>query len=291
MANMKNLNKLASNDSTWKEEAERRKENRGWQEKSQRIAVKILSTIREKGIKQKQLAVMIGVSPQQINKIVKGNENLTLTTITKLENALNLQLIFNENNTYSFINEYSFKKIQFILDIKKITQQKYNYTQESEVYLENMLSEKVVNYGRKHKNISIEFKLRKISTEQFIVFPDAFNKSNSKIEMNIGLKFGLDNENKILISFVKVLFEQKNKAFIVIEVANYFDIEEKTWANLNKTENNLIIPKAFASNLVMFTIGTLRGVLHCKTENSDFKNFIFPEINVAELIKNDVELN
>jgi ribosome-binding protein aMBF1 (putative translation factor) len=33
------------------------------------------------------------VSPQQINKIVKGQENLTLETISKLEIALNIQLI------------------------------------------------------------------------------------------------------------------------------------------------------------------------------------------------------
>lgn len=35
----------------------------------------------------------MGVSPQQISKIVKGNENLTLETIVKLEKCLGAKLI------------------------------------------------------------------------------------------------------------------------------------------------------------------------------------------------------
>ncbi|MDA3779521.1 MAG: hypothetical protein PF487_04745 [Bacteroidales bacterium] len=143
----------------------------------------------------------------------------------------------------------------------------------------------------KHKNISIGFQLRKITTEQFAVIPDAFNKNNSKIEMSIGLKFGLDKEHKIIASFVKVQFEQCKKTFIIIEIANHFNIEENAWSSFNKTKTGLIIPKGFASHLVMLTIGTLRGTLHCKTENTEFNSFILPTINITELIKNDVELN
>ena len=80
-------------------------------------------------------------------------------------------------------------------------------------------------------------------------------------------------------------FEQKKTPFIIIEIANHFNIEETTWNNLKKTENGLIIPKEFASHLVMLTIGTLRGTLHCKTENTEFSDFILPTINVTELIK------
>jgi transcriptional regulator with XRE-family HTH domain len=61
--------------------------------KSARIAIKILRTIRAKYITQLQLAGMLNVSPQQISKIVKGQENLTILTLTKLENALNISLI------------------------------------------------------------------------------------------------------------------------------------------------------------------------------------------------------
>ena len=39
------------------------------------------------------LAQMIGVSPEYMNKILKGQENLSLETIAKLSEALNIELI------------------------------------------------------------------------------------------------------------------------------------------------------------------------------------------------------
>lgn len=70
-----------------------RKANKAWLEKSMNIAIKILMAIRKEGISQKELAERVGVSPQQINKIVKGGENLSLETIAKLEIALGTKLI------------------------------------------------------------------------------------------------------------------------------------------------------------------------------------------------------
>ncbi len=144
---------------------------------------------------------------------------------------------------------------------------------------------------KKSKNVAIGFQLKKITTEQFAVIPEAFNKNNSKIEMSIGLKFGLDKKHKMIALFMKVQFEQNKKPFIIIEIANHFNIEEKTWRSFNKTGANMIIPKNFASHLAMLTIGTLRGALHCKIENTEFNSLILPTINVTELIKDDVVLN
>lgn len=38
----------------------------------------------------------------------------------------------------------------------------------------------------------------------------------------------------------------------------------------------------------MLTIGTTRGVLHSKTENTPFNSFLLPTLNVMELVKKDV---
>lgn len=64
-----------------------------WLEKSTRIAIRILRVLREKKISQVQLAEKLSVSPQQVNKIVKGRENLTLETIVKIESVLGMELI------------------------------------------------------------------------------------------------------------------------------------------------------------------------------------------------------
>ena len=84
---------ISTEPSKWLEEADYRFENKAWLQKSQAIALRILRDIRAKGISQKDLAEKLNVSPQQVNRWVKGNENLSLETISKIECALNIELI------------------------------------------------------------------------------------------------------------------------------------------------------------------------------------------------------
>lgn len=95
MKNLKEkLEALSSkNPSTWKADAKARKDNRKWIRKSAFIAIRILSELKLRGITQKDLAERMKLSPQQVNKIVQGNENLTLETITKVEEALGITII------------------------------------------------------------------------------------------------------------------------------------------------------------------------------------------------------
>ncbi len=79
--------------SGWLKDAKYRIENADWLKLSQAIALRILRTLRAKNISQKELAEKIGVSPQQVNKIVKGKENLTLETISKIQTALGVSLM------------------------------------------------------------------------------------------------------------------------------------------------------------------------------------------------------
>jgi len=67
-------------------------QNRSWLRHSQKIALKVLATLKEQGLSQKDLAERMQVSPQIINRWVKGQENFTLETIGKLEKALGIQL-------------------------------------------------------------------------------------------------------------------------------------------------------------------------------------------------------
>ena len=90
----KKLESLVSDKhSRWEERALWRNENEAWLKKSAEIALKVLREIRAKSITQKDLAERVGVSSQQINKLLKGQENMSLATICKLETALGISLI------------------------------------------------------------------------------------------------------------------------------------------------------------------------------------------------------
>lgn len=64
--------------------------NRTRLRESQAIALKVLTKLDELDWSQKRLAKELNVSPQQVSKIVKGKENLTLETQVKLQRVLNI---------------------------------------------------------------------------------------------------------------------------------------------------------------------------------------------------------
>lgn len=79
--------------SRWREEAEYRLENKPWLRYSQMIAMKMLNRMETLGFTQKDLAVKMGCSQQYISKILRGRENLSLETLSKIEDALEINIV------------------------------------------------------------------------------------------------------------------------------------------------------------------------------------------------------
>ena len=80
--------------SKYLQNAKFRIENKKWLSYSSNIALSVLAALeKNEHITNESLAQMIGVSTEYINKILKGQENLSLETIAKLSEALNVELI------------------------------------------------------------------------------------------------------------------------------------------------------------------------------------------------------
>lgn len=111
----KKLKKVISIEkSNWQVKAKWRAENQYWLKHSRTIAIKINKALREQKITQKKLAGLLNVSPQRANKIVKGQENLTLKTIAKIEKVLSIQLLNNQ-----IIGEANSKDLQTVVVVVK----------------------------------------------------------------------------------------------------------------------------------------------------------------------------
>jgi len=80
--------------SKWREEAEWRRENSSWLRHSQQIAVKVLLKMKELHLTQAALAERMNCTQQYVSKILKGKENLSLDTMTRLEEALQINLVY-----------------------------------------------------------------------------------------------------------------------------------------------------------------------------------------------------
>ena len=83
----------SSTPSKWKEEADFRVANKSWLRYSQHIAMMMLDKMEELNMTQKALAEKMGCSQQYVSKILKGRENLSIDTLCKIENALQLTLL------------------------------------------------------------------------------------------------------------------------------------------------------------------------------------------------------
>ena len=103
--------------SNYLQNAQFRIENRKWLNYSSNIALRIIAALEQKEyMTQKALAEKLEVSPQYINKILKGQENLSLATIAKLSEVLNMELI--SFPTYLFDEPIESKMAQS-LELKK----------------------------------------------------------------------------------------------------------------------------------------------------------------------------
>lgn len=77
----------------WREKSLYRKQNHRWMKYSGYIALAVIRKLKEMGLTKKELAQRMNCTPQYISKIVKGSENLTLETISKLEECLDIDLL------------------------------------------------------------------------------------------------------------------------------------------------------------------------------------------------------
>ncbi|AFM03292.1 putative transcription factor, MBF1 like protein [Bernardetia litoralis DSM 6794] len=102
----------ADKKSSWKEEAKYRQANREWLRHSRKIAIKINRHLKDNGMQKQELATLLNVSPQQVSKIVKGRENLTLQTISKIEKTLGISLLGLDSNREKQ-TKVIFKKTEF----------------------------------------------------------------------------------------------------------------------------------------------------------------------------------
>lgn len=95
----KKLKENSKQDSSWLDKAKWRQKNEAWLDISFAIAVKIISALRtnkKSGVypkNQKEFAEAMLCTPQYVNKLLKGAENLQLETITKIEEILKIKLI------------------------------------------------------------------------------------------------------------------------------------------------------------------------------------------------------
>lgn len=131
------------------------------------------------------------------------------------------------------------------------------------------------------------FAITNIKVVQFATTDEAYRKTG-ELEIQTDAAFGVAKDKKSIVVKLKFRFYKKESPFITLETACYFEINTKGWKQLEKEDNSIHIPKKLIAHLTVLTVGTTRGILHCKTEGTDYNKYILPTINVNQLIEEDV---
>ena len=86
-------NNQSATPSKWREAAEWRRKNEKWLKYARVITMKTMQAMDKQSVTQSILAKRMGCSQQYVSNLLKGSSNMTLETISRIETALNIDLI------------------------------------------------------------------------------------------------------------------------------------------------------------------------------------------------------
>ena len=139
---------------------------------------------------------------------------------------------------------------------------------------------------KKEKNL-INFKLVKIKTDQFAII-EGKEPEEKEFQVDVSFGFKINPENRIISMIGEISYERSENPFIKLNVSCNFQIEEESWKTIFESDSTFRIPKDFATHLAVVVIGTARGVLHAKLEDTPYNHFFLPTIDLSGTFKDDV---
>lgn len=129
----------------------------------------------------------------------------------------------------------------------------------------------------------IRFRMVKITTTQFAIVGDMCGEIDEiGIELGFNVKYSMEM-HRIGVSPLLTLKSENDDKLLILELFCEFEVHPDDWQGMI-TDNRLIINKDFLGNLISQSIGTLRGVLYCKTEGTSYSNFVLPSVSISELV-------
>ncbi|MGK7394399.1 MAG: hypothetical protein ACNS62_07490 [Candidatus Cyclobacteriaceae bacterium M3_2C_046] len=97
---------------------------------------------------------------------------------------------------------------------------------------------------------------------------------------------------RIVVVVLKIKFANNSVPFFKLELECGFEIKSESFTSfVEHDKNDIKIPCSLLKHLAVIAIGTARGVIHAKTEGTNFNKIFLPTINVNEQIKEDVIFN
>lgn len=134
---------------------------------------------------------------------------------------------------------------------------------------------------------SISFQLIDIEVDEFAILETSI--PNEDLHFASRLQFTVDNKEEKIICSTIIEFISDKSIIMKLKTDVVFQIKPDHWKNF-KSGDKIKISKVFLNHLGMISVGTARGILFVKTENTAFRNFTLPLINITKMIDDDISI-
>lgn len=134
----------------------------------------------------------------------------------------------------------------------------------------------------------IRFKMFRISTGQFAILSTEAPQGDVEISTSMELRHA--NDGSAVMVHATFTFSEKEKQVMILGTTCEFSIHPEDLQTLTK-DGKVVIPKGTIDYFIAQTVGTARGILHCKTEGTPFNGIIIPPMNVTNMFKDDMVIN
>lgn len=133
----------------------------------------------------------------------------------------------------------------------------------------------------------IRFRMTKIAVEQFAILAEAAPEGgNISLSISLGFQGALDAGMVACIFGIEFL-DAADSPLLKLSTRCEFGIHPSDWEAMS-SGSIISVSKQLQEFLATQTIGTARGIMHCKTEGSPFNNLILPPIDVTQLVEEDI---
>lgn len=135
----------------------------------------------------------------------------------------------------------------------------------------------------------IQFRMIRINTEQFAILEKDLRKEET-YSLETAIAFAVDSKEHIVANRMKIEIKTKDQLVALLELVCLFEIHPESWNEILQVDK-IVVPKDTLSHLAVHTVGTARGILHCKTEGTPFNTMILPPLNLVEMITEDLSVS
>lgn len=118
------------------------------------------------------------------------------------------------------------------------------------------------------------------------MFPDLIINGKD-VTISSEFNFGVNKDISDIFCLTKISYLQEEKLLLIAEVICFFSINEEGSKQIVEHGR---IDVDFLRYLATIATGTVRGIIHTKTENTALNPIVLPPINLVEAIKDDFVL-